>query len=58
MNPELLPDIGWITAKLLEKDRRLRYQAAAELRADLKRVKGSTVPDRLRFAKTGQTARC
>ena len=42
VNPELLPDIGWITAKLLEKDRRLRYQAAAELRADLKRVKRDT----------------
>jgi len=42
VNPELLPDLGWITAKLLEKDRRLRYQAAAELRADLKRVKRDT----------------
>jgi eukaryotic-like serine/threonine-protein kinase len=42
LNPELLPDLGWITAKLLEKDRRLRYQAAAELRADLKRVKRDT----------------
>ena len=42
LNPELLPDIGWITSKLLEKDRRLRYQSAAELRADLKRVKRDT----------------
>jgi len=42
VNPELLPDFSWITAKLLEKDRRLRYQAAAELRADLKRVKRDT----------------
>ena len=42
LNPELLPDLGWITSKLLEKDRRLRYQAAAELRADLKRVKRDT----------------
>ncbi len=42
VNPELLPDLGWITSKLLEKDRRLRYQAAAELRADLKRVKRDT----------------
>jgi serine/threonine protein kinase len=42
LNPELLPDLGWITSKLLEKDRKLRYQAAPELRADLKRVKRDT----------------
>jgi len=42
LNPELIPDIGWITSKLLEKDRRLRYQSAAELQADLKRVKRDT----------------
>jgi TolB-like protein/Tfp pilus assembly protein PilF/tRNA A-37 threonylcarbamoyl transferase component Bud32 len=42
LNPDLLQDFGWITAKLLEKDRRLRYQSAAELRADLKRVKRDT----------------
>jgi eukaryotic-like serine/threonine-protein kinase len=42
LNPELLPDIGWITSKLLEKDRRLRYQSAAELQADLRRVKRDT----------------
>jgi eukaryotic-like serine/threonine-protein kinase len=39
LNPDLLPDVVWIIAKLLEKDRRLRYQSAAELRADLRRVK-------------------
>src|SRR5256885_1271350 len=42
LNPDLLSDLGWIIAKLLEKDRRLRYQSAAELRADLKRVKRDT----------------
>jgi eukaryotic-like serine/threonine-protein kinase len=42
LNPDLAADIGWVTAKLLEKDRRLRYQSAAELRADLKRVKRDT----------------
>jgi serine/threonine protein kinase/Tfp pilus assembly protein PilF len=39
LNPDLLPDVGWIIAKLIEKDRRLRYQSAAELRADLRRIK-------------------
>ncbi len=42
VNPELIPDLGWIAAKLLEKDRKLRYQSAAELQADLKRVKRDT----------------
>jgi eukaryotic-like serine/threonine-protein kinase len=42
VNPELIPDLGWIAAKLLEKDRNLRYQSAAELQADLKRVKRDT----------------
>src|SRR5437667_1577573 len=42
LDPDLLSDLGWITAKLLEKDRKLRYQSAAELRADLKRVKRDT----------------
>src|SRR3984893_13960707 len=42
LNPELIADLGWITTKLLEKDRRLRYQSAAELQADLKRVKRDT----------------
>ena len=42
LNPDLLSDLGWIIAKLLEKDRHLRYQSAAELRADLKRVKRDT----------------
>jgi eukaryotic-like serine/threonine-protein kinase len=58
LNPDLLADFGWIIAKLLEKDRKLRYQSAAELRADLKRVKRDTesasvatpvVPPRPRF---------
>ncbi len=42
VNPELIPDLGWIAAKLLEKDRKLRYQSASELQADLKRVKRDT----------------
>jgi serine/threonine-protein kinase len=41
-NPELPPQIEWIISKLLEKDRKLRYQSAAELRADLARLKRDT----------------
>jgi eukaryotic-like serine/threonine-protein kinase len=42
MHSEVPPELDRIISKSLEKDRDLRYQTAAELRADLKRLKRDT----------------
>jgi eukaryotic-like serine/threonine-protein kinase len=54
-NPALPPKLEEIINKAIEKDRELRYQSAADLRADLKRLKRDT--DSGRSAATSVSAR-
>jgi serine/threonine protein kinase/tetratricopeptide (TPR) repeat protein len=51
LNPEAPPELERVVNKSLEKDRRLRYQTATDLRADLHRLKRDT--DSARVAALG-----
>ena len=50
LNPELPEQLDTIFRKALEKDRNLRYQTAAEMRADLGRLRRDTESARARAA--------
>ncbi len=56
LNPSLPSKLEDIVSKLMEKDRDLRYQSAAELRSDLKRLKRDTESGRERAQESGPLA--
>src|SRR6202047_3421072 len=56
LNPDLPPKLEDIINKALEKDRNLRYQHAADIRADLQRLKRDTDTGRAVAASTGSVA--
>jgi serine/threonine protein kinase/tetratricopeptide (TPR) repeat protein len=53
LNPDLPPKLEDTINKLLEKDRNLRYQHAADIRADLQRLKRDTESGRVVAASSG-----
>ena len=56
LNPALPAELAQVIGKGMEKDRGLRYQSAAELRADLKRLKRDTTSGKLKAVASAPAA--
>ena len=57
LNPDVPAELERIVNKALEKDRNLRYQGAAEIRADVQRLKRDTESTRIVSAQTSPDQR-
>src|SRR5437868_13330848 len=56
INPDIPADLERTINKALEKDRDVRCQSAAEIRADLKRLKRDTSSGKMSAAKIGRAS--